>query len=194
MLLKVVTLFGLLTVPLSAHAVTATFEEFGNDEEVVSGNTFVSVGLTFEVFTPADANDTSSVKFFDNNFYPLTTGTYAALDNWDGVTLQLTAPVTNISFDYVSGFPDLDLIINGVAYDAADEIDFVASGVAVNFTPDGGSAFNAPSFVELTGPIASFGLSGTELAFDNFTVVPEPASLALVIGSGLPLLARRRVG
>jgi hypothetical protein len=191
-MLKLFFFLGLTALPLSAHAATATFEEFDNNDELFAGTTFVSGGLTFEVFTPADVSDSSSIDFI-NYGYPLTTGIFAALQNGDGVTLRIDAPVTSISFDYVSSHPDLDLIINGVEYDAAAETDFLAAGVAVNFTPDGGPSFFGPGFVELTGPIASFGISGTELAFDNFTVVPEPTSLALLLTAGASLLARRRI-
>ncbi|MCO6437461.1 MAG: PEP-CTERM sorting domain-containing protein [Phycisphaerae bacterium] len=135
----------------------------------------------------------SFVGFFDARIG----GLYA--DQFGGRALQLnnisvmfdfTAlpfDVTQVTFDYLEFGGMNNIAVNGgTIYELSSMADIPA-----NVSP-GITASVSAGHVTLDGPVDYLLIGGQELAIDNITAVPEPATLALLVVGGALLAGRRR--
>ncbi len=116
-------------------------------------------------------------------------------------TRHMSLDNINLGFDVSNlGFP-----VNRVT------IEYHEFGGADNFSVNGGALIELPaltslpinvgsgvtaavdsSSITLNGAISRFVIGGQELAIDNIIAVPEPATLALLLGGGISLLRRTK--
>jgi len=181
---------------VSALGAFTDFSDYTENETFILGETFESLGLSFEV---VDLFPLSSLKFF------------AGLDHafvipGPGMEFLLPAGVQEISFPYESG-AGRKIVINGVEPVSPSDASFsfldgtTVAGVSISTTvdfqsgdPDGPFGITGEiGTITMIGPISSFSIAGGELKIDDiFVRVPEPTTAALFLVASVIAMSRRR--
>ncbi|MDA8563951.1 PQQ-binding-like beta-propeller repeat protein [Mariniblastus sp.] len=148
-----------------------------------SNNTFESGGIDFTVISGPDATG-SDVVVFDGAFAKLpVSGTHLFFNNNVGVAVSLDPATESLSFSFEFG-DEVTLNVNGdsvfVERDLRQLDGTTIGNVSVSVdSSDSATPFDRRGILRLEGEINSFAITGTELAFDNFSV---PASFGQATG------------
>ncbi len=190
----VIVTFSLLMFSYSASAVTYTmdFESLTPGTSYAYGESFADGGVTINV-GEFDGYNGGEVYVEDPSSSFL-----GSIDLFFGnVTLDFVIPesVDQIVLDIGAYGGDCEIVINGTsqAFWGVDELDgLVIGGVELSILDSSVGPYDDGSTLGLEGTVSSFGIGGQEVAIDNVVMIPEPATLGLLLIGGLALLRKRK--
>jgi hypothetical protein len=173
-------LMGLAAVWLVVQPALAQFTDFEDltlSTNYPVGSTFTSNGLSFKVVKFGSNGVAAQVGNFG---YAGGGGKEMWLGNTVGLDFQLAGPASRVSMQFGTFCCQTGVVVNGVASALSGDLNALNGmnfgGVAVS-----ASEANSRGTMELTGPINSLIVGGTEFAIDNVRVVPEPTSVSLAL-------------
>ncbi len=177
----------LLLYPSAAKAAFIDFEDLVPGTEFSTGEMFVSGGLTFEVIETDPLGGVIQVVANPNAMgsNPVGgTGVAVGIGN-RGLSFLLPPETQQVSM-LVSIGSSLDILVNDLEVPITRGLPTVTVG-EVTFSSRGINE------IFLDGPIRSLVISGSELGIDNVSiVVPEPATIAILLAASISLLTTRR--